>query len=83
MDLTNKPLIKTAYSINNDTGILTITFSDEIGTIDTLTIENNKFRAFFDAMAVIAEERTDPFAVRLKPRTLYNVSTEEGMVEFA
>lgn len=83
MDLVNKPLIMTSYNVNSETGILTITIGDGVSTIDTLTIENNKFRAFFEAMNVIAEERTDPFAVRLKPRVLYNASTEEGMVEFA
>ena len=83
MDLTNQPVIKTLYELNEETNLLTINITDENDNpIDSIVIENIKYEAFLKALYFIAQERSRSLDVKSLARTEYNSVTELGIIEF-
>jgi hypothetical protein len=83
MDLTNKPIIKTSYDLDPDTNILTITLKDYADVlIDTIIIENVKYKAFMKALEIVASERITTLTTQVGHRTVYKSQTNEAETVF-
>jgi len=84
MDLSGQIGILSSYSVNEISGILTITLRDsqDTTTLGTIEIEDTKMRAFFEAMTRIAEARWPNNLARNGHRTVYTLRTDEGKTEF-
>ncbi len=83
MDLTSQPIIKTSYEVDPDTEILTITFKDGSDVvIDTLIIENVKYRSLMKALEIISSERITSLMTQVGHRTVYWAQTSEGVTTF-
>lgn len=83
MDLTDKPTIKTAYEVDPDTNILTITFKDSADVeIGTLVIENVKYKSLMAALQLIASDRITSVMTQVGHRTIYRSYMDEGETIF-
>lgn len=83
MDLTNKPTIKTSYDLDPDTNILTIAIKDGADVlIDTITIENVKYKAFMKALEIVASERVSSLMTQVGHRTVYKAQSSEAETTF-
>jgi rRNA-processing protein FCF1 len=83
MDLTSKLTIRTSYEVDPDTNILTIAFKDEYDVvIDTIRIENIKYKAFIKALGIIADERITSLMVQVGQRTTYTALTSKAETVF-
>ena len=83
MNFVGETIIKTSYAVDEDTGILTITFRDNADVvIDTLVIENIKYKSFMKAMGFIAEERITTLMTQVRHRTTYLALTNAAETVF-
>lgn len=72
MDLTNNTVIKTSYAVDVD-NILTITFKDVANVvIDTIVIENVKYRSLMKALEIVSSERITSLMTQVGHRTVYH-----------
>lgn len=83
MDLTNQSLLFLDHDLDEDTNLLTITIKDTLGSvIDTIIIENIKYKALMRALHVIATERTNPLESFVDSKLTYDVQADSVKVEF-
>lgn len=83
MDLTGLTDFKTTYSLDPDTDVLTVTFLTLADVVlGTIVIENNKYKAIMEALALISTERVTPLMEHIRHRVFYAVQTNEAMVSF-
>lgn len=83
MNLVGQPVLYFDHDLDEDTNILTITINDSLGNpIDTIEIENIKYKAFMRALAVIAIERTNPLEDHQDNKLTYDVQADSVKVEF-
>ena len=83
MDLTNQSLLFLDHDLDEDTNLLTITIKDTLGSIiDTIVIENIKYKSLMRALSVIATERTNPLESFVDSKLTYDVQADSVKVEF-
>ena len=83
MDFTGVTTVKTSYSLNEETNILTVTFKDESDvTIGTLVIENIKYKTLIKALGTIADERITSLMTQVGSRTAYRALDNQGETTF-
>lgn len=83
MDLTNQSLLFLDHDLDEDTNILTITIKDTLGsTIDSIVIENIKYKAFMRSLYLIATERTNPLESYVDNKLTYDVQADSVKVDF-
>jgi hypothetical protein len=83
MDFVGETIIKTSYAVDEDTGILTITFKDHADVvIDTLVIENIKYKSLIKALGIIADERITSLMTQVGHRTTYLALTNAAETVF-
>ena len=82
INLTSKPIIKTAYEVDED-NILTITFKDSLDVvIDVIVIENIKYRSLIRALEIISSERISSLDTQVGHRTIYKALDNEAETIF-
>lgn len=83
MDLTNQPTLMMDHSLDEETGLLTISIKDgsevELGTI---VIENSKYRSLMRAMALTAEERVTSLMDQTGYKVTYDIQSLRSEVTF-
>jgi hypothetical protein len=83
MDLTGQSSLYIDHDLDEETNILTMTIKDELGVpIDTIVIENIKYKALMRTLYLIATERTNPLETWVDNKLTYNVQEDSVKVEF-
>jgi len=85
MDLTGQSVIKTFWSIDPDTHVLTITFKDttEATTFGTVVLESTKIRSMLDAMEAVRQFYvSDDAPSNIKHRTLHDTELNRATTTF-
>lgn len=83
MDLRDKPILYTHYSLDDETGIVTISIRDDSNIeLGSIVIENSKYRSFLRAMTLMSEERVTSIMEQVGYRTTYDVQKFVGLIEF-
>ena len=83
MDLTNQPIIKFAYALD-EVGILNITIMDgSDAVLGTMIVENAKYRSLMDALSTMAQERVTSFMPQTGYRVAYEVQSNTAEVTFS
>lgn len=84
MDFTTLTKFITRHSVDENTGVLTITFRDEgdTTTIGEIILEGVRARAFFESMSRIQQARWPNGVVRQNHKTIFDLNADEGTTEF-
>jgi hypothetical protein len=83
MNLTGQTTIRTYYTLDPDTNILTIEIKDEADVLlDTIIIENTKYRSLMKAMALMSEERVTSLMEQIGFKVSYDIQSEIGVIKF-
>lgn len=83
MNLVGKQVVKTSYSVDSETNILTVTFKDYLDVvIDSIVIENTKYASLVKALDIVASERLSADDIQLGHRTIYLKQSLEATTTF-
>lgn len=84
MDFTGVTSFLTRHTIDEDTGVLTITYRDlaDTTTIGEIVLEGVRARAFFESMTRIQEARWPNGTQRQNHKTLFDLNADKGTTEF-
>lgn len=84
MDLTAITKFITKHAVDEETGILTITFRDEedTTTLGEIILEGVRARAFFESMSRVQEVRWPNGVTRQGHRTIVDLNADKATTEF-
>ena len=84
MDFTTLTKFITKHAVDEETGVLTITFRDEAdeNTIGELVLEDLRARAFFESMVRIQEARWPNGVTRQGHKTITDLNLDKATTEF-
>jgi len=85
MDLTGQPGLITQFTVDDLTGIVTLTLRDitDTTTLGTIQIEDIKLRSLCEALLRMVEVRWPNNISRTGQKTIYTVAADQGKTEFA
>ena len=84
MDLTGVTSFLVKHTLDEETGILTITFRDstDTTTLGEVILENVRSRAFFESVLRMEEARYPNGVVRQGFKSIFDLQAEQGTTEF-
>lgn len=84
MDFTEVTSFLITHSTDEETGVLTITFTDEAddSAIGEITLEAVRARAFFEALLRVQEARWPNGITRQGHKTVIDINADEARTEF-
>lgn len=82
IELNGRNPIDKSYSIDENTGILTLTLMEGATALGEVKIEKVRLRAFAEALAELARTVTSDTDTRQRARMLYNVQQKSAKITF-
>jgi hypothetical protein len=83
IDLRSRPVLGTQYVLDEDTGIITIRFTDDLSNVlGEIIIENIKLRALAESLMVVSEERSPNTEDRALQSTHYYSQQNQAWTSF-
>lgn len=84
MDLSGQSKINHEYSVDNQTGVATVTFKDDSDNVlGTVQIEEMRLRAFIESLAFVQKEFYGDLTQNLQEaKTTLRVNEDKAVTEF-